>query len=371
MNLATIIWSAFQPVINLLIMVLLGMYLKWKKLYNEQNMSDLSRIDINYFLPCLMFSKIIVSISTNNITEYGLVLCTAFIFQCYYILCGVLIYLTTRKYQTPYFKKGVINSTAFGNWADSPFAIILAIGNSEPFKDGDANYGLALFTAFFLISSPFIFTLGIHWIKSDYKELNEEPEVETKRMWDNPMVKLILRNPNIIAIVLGVIVAVITPLKNQFTLEGGYLHFLFITISTIGGASIPVGITLFGANLLYADFSALKRIFGFGVDSRLPRKIFVPIFAVVFFRMIFCPFIGVAYSKALVYIGLVSDSNKMMQFVLALPMCLPVAQMNLIFSQIFHPNGNPTEMATLVAICYAVAPFTMIASLTGIIYAIQ
>eukprot|EP00834_Sanchytrium_tribonematis_P001944 NODE_52_length_30984_cov_1.383358.p11 type:complete len:382 gc:universal NODE_52_length_30984_cov_1.383358:2979-1834(-) len=380
MLIGTIIWGAIQPVLTIFIMVLLGVILKRKKIYNQTVMKELGKLAIQFLSPCLLLTKIAISINIGNIASYLSIILIAFIYQVYYIVMGLIIFFSTRRFLTSTFKKSVLSSCAFGNWSDFPIAILISVGASEPFGPGDSDKGIAYTTAFVLVLIPFLFTFGQFWIESDYKSINHEdstiadPTITlslTKRILNNRLFQLIVLNPNILGITIGLILGLAKPLNEIFVQPSGALYFIFKTFQVIGNGYVPISLSLFGANLMYADFSIFKKLLGFNVPQNLPKSVYIPICAVIFMRMILSPILGILFVKLISSHNLIDKSNKILQFVLILPTLMPMAQMNLILSQIQHPFGKPLEMATLTALCYTVTPFSLIASLTAAIYFIQ
>eukprot|EP00835_Amoeboradix_gromovi_P002123 NODE_113_length_19319_cov_0.247815.p6 type:complete len:387 gc:universal NODE_113_length_19319_cov_0.247815:7821-8981(+) len=386
MNFGAIVWAAIQPILTVLIMVIIGVILTKKRIYHQEVMKSLGKFALQFLAPCLMMTKTAASISPSNIMQYLFIMLITSIYQVYYIIAAFIIFFLTKRYCSPTFRTSVMSSTAFGNWGDFPIAILIAIGNSPPFEPGDSDKGIAFVTAILLLYYPLIFSLGVHWIESDYKSIKveyldnkteEESNVVAKpepKFYHKEWFRLIVFNPNIIGIVIGLMLGLIAPLNKVFVSSDGALFFVFNTLKTMGNAYIPIGLTLFGANLIYADFSIFKRMLRIPVthnDTELPKKIYVPIFAVIFTRLVISPIIGIAFVNFLISASFIDPMNKILQFVLILPMCMPMAQMNLVLSQIYHPKGKPEEMATMVAICYFLTPFSLIVSLSVAIYTLS
>ena len=354
-------------------------------------MKSLGLFALNYLSPCLLMTKTAVSITIRNIDQYLSIMLISFIYQVVSFIVAFLIFYSTRKYLTPTFRKSLLSAISFGNVNDFPIAILLIIGNSPPFINGDADRGVAFISAILLVYCPFLFSLGIYWIESDYKSLRiieEHPEADDEvaplrieeplteqpqrlKLWKHPLLKLIFYNPNIIGIVIGLILGIVQPLNDVIVSPSGPLFFIFNTLKTLGNAYIPIGLTLFGANLIYADFSIFKRFFGSTVESTMPSTIYIPIFAAVVTRLVLFPILGISFVTYLTSIGYIDPANKILQFVLMTPMMMPMAQLNLILSQIYHPKGKPQEMATTVAICYCFSPISLMISLSFALYSLS
>ena len=386
MNFGSIVWAAIQPILSILIMVAVGVALKKKNIYGQDVMKSLGVFALQFLAPCLMLTKTASSISVNNIHQYLSIMLIAFIYQMYSFVAAFIIFYSTRKYLTPTFRKSLLSAMSFGNVGDFPIAILLTVGNAAPFNPGDGDKGVAFITAILLIYYPLFFSLGIYWIESDYKSLKveypkihaeleplqHEPErPEKPKFWRHPLFRMIIVNPNIIGIVIGLCLGLVQPLNDVFVSSNGALFFIFNTLKTLGNAYIPIGLTLFGANLIYADFSIFKRLFGIAVESTMATTIYIPIFIVVFTRLVISPILGIAFVTYLTNIGFIDPTNKILQFVLMTPMMMPMAQMNLVLSQIYHPKGKPQEMATMVAICYCFAPISLVVSLSVAIYSLS
>ena len=382
MNFGSIVWGAIQPVLTVCIVVVLGAFLKRKNIYHQAVMKSLGVLALQVLSPCLLISKIAVSINLGNMPQYLTIMAISLGYFVFLFIAAGIIYYTTKKYQTPTFRTSILSATSFGNVGDFPIAILTVLGDSTPFMMGDADKGIAFITAILLVYFPLFFSIGLYWIEQDYKSIKSDdfeqlpettaPIVQQKTpFYKSKLFKLIFLNPNIIGIIIGLLFALIPPFNYVFVTKDGPLHFIFKLIQTIGNAYIPIGLTLFGANLTYANFGIFMKLLGRPVIQTMPTTIYVPISIIIVFKLVICPVIGIFFVKLLASVDLIDKSNAMLQFVLMTPLMMPMAQMNLILAQIYHPKGKPEEMATLVAICYIVAPISLIASLSGAIYSVS
>ncbi|KAI9433477.1 auxin efflux carrier [Lactarius indigo] len=70
---ATPIWSLFQTVCSSIAQVILvsisGYYLSWRGLLDKRTQKQLNVINVNFFTPCLLFSKVAFSLSPDKLRE--------------------------------------------------------------------------------------------------------------------------------------------------------------------------------------------------------------------------------------------------------------------------------------------------------------
>lgn len=87
-------------------------------------------------------------------------------------LMGILLAHFLKPKAT--FKNTLIMSCSMGNYGDLPMAVVLSIGNSEPFKDGDSMQGIAYISAFLLLTNLYFFIIGLASIGQDIQVLIQE-----------------------------------------------------------------------------------------------------------------------------------------------------------------------------------------------------
>ncbi|BGP16257.1 hypothetical protein JCM10213_007700 [Rhodosporidiobolus nylandii] len=116
------------------------------------------------------------------------------------------------------------------------------------------------------------------------------------------------------------------------------LAVLYDTASFVGGASVPLGLTVLGASM--AQLKIPKPI------GRLPIKSIV---AMAVIRMVLTPVVGFFFVKRLVESGMVGEGQHVLRFVLTLLSCVPTATTQVAYSQLFAPPGVESNADLLAA----------------------
>ncbi|KAJ3376097.1 Protein M3 [Allomyces arbusculus] len=181
------------------------------------------------------------------------------------------------------------------------------------------------------------------------------------RIWSNPIVQTLTMPPNF-ALVLGLLVALIPGVKSVLVPVAGStsvppLAVIYDTTTFLGNGAMPLSMCLFGAALTTID-----------PDWRAaPVGVRWAAVWLVLYRLLFLPVAGIALVEGMVSWGWIDVEAKMLRFVLMMQACVPTAQMCLILTQYFHPRGESKEVATVMALQYAVSVITLTASLTYIL----
>ncbi|KNE58048.1 hypothetical protein AMAG_04874 [Allomyces macrogynus ATCC 38327] len=181
------------------------------------------------------------------------------------------------------------------------------------------------------------------------------------RIWENPIMQTLMMPPNF-ALVLGLLVALIPGVKSVLVPVAGSttvppLAVIYDTTTFLGNGAMPLSMCLFGAALTTID-----------PDWRAaPVGVRWAAVWLVFYRLLFLPVAGIALVEGMVTWGWIDVEAKMLRFVLMMQACVPTAQMCLILTQYFHPRGESKEVATVMALQYAVSVVTLTASLTYIL----
>ncbi|GAA5820326.1 hypothetical protein JCM11251_005576 [Rhodosporidiobolus azoricus] len=115
------------------------------------------------------------------------------------------------------------------------------------------------------------------------------------------------------------------------------LAILYDTADFIGGASIPIGLSVLGASM---------------AKLKIPRPITLlplsSVLAMAVIRLALVPIIGYFFVEQLVKSGMVARDNAVLRFVLTLLSCVPTATTQVAYTQIFAPPGTESN-ADLIA----------------------
>lgn len=205
----------------LFVYILLGIYTRKKGIITKDNQQKMIDLILTILLPCMIFGSYDQKITLEVIKKAGLIMLIAFSICVAAIYLGKLLY---RKY--PYEKGSIMKYGTIVN--NSGFAGLPIC--SEIFGD----IGL-FYASFFLIPNRiFMWTAGISLFE----------RTDNKEKW-----KKVLLNPNIIAVVLGL-------LFNTLSIE--LPGFINRSIENIGATVSPLSMMVVGAILADVD---LKTIF--------------------------------------------------------------------------------------------------------------
>ncbi|KAJ3331734.1 Protein M3 [Blyttiomyces sp. JEL0837] len=91
------------------------------------------------------------------------------------LILGFIVFKLTNPPKG--FRYGCILATAMGNHGDLALAIILSVGNAQPFNNGDSAKGIAYVSAFLAFINLFFFSIGYKYFGEDMRYLNETPDV--------------------------------------------------------------------------------------------------------------------------------------------------------------------------------------------------
>jgi predicted permease len=174
-------------------------------------------------------------------------------------------------------------------------------------------------------------------------------------------------SPVNIGIFLGILVAFISPVKNLFvplsesslSTSEPPLYFLLDTLSFIGAASVPLGITNLGAALAKMKFKTMHVWSTCGL---------------ALFKLVIMPIIAIFVLDPLLVHGLHWVDplhDRALRFVYMLAGCMPTATTCLLLTQAYSPDGQAHEIASALVLQYLGGLITMIGAFALIIARLQ
>ncbi|KAM0791143.1 hypothetical protein ACM66B_005629 [Microbotryomycetes sp. NB124-2] len=136
-----LIWLSIKPLIRIAIPTICGFTLIKTRLLAPNGTKAFSAVILYITLPSLIFSKIVPSFNSSNVSQLGPLFATGFF---YIILSGLLGIVFRAITPTPRkFRYGILAGYAFGNYGDLPTAVIQTLALSSPFK-GQSDEALAI-----------------------------------------------------------------------------------------------------------------------------------------------------------------------------------------------------------------------------------
>ncbi|KZW02679.1 auxin efflux carrier [Exidia glandulosa HHB12029] len=161
--------------------------------------------------------------------------------------------------------------------------------------------------------------------------------------------------PITVAIIVGLIIAVIRPLKSLFVALPNSptppapdgqpaLAFIMDTTTFLGGGAIPLGLICLGSALASINVPRNEwHILPFGaISSLLVGKLFV------------MPVLGFLLVDAFVRIGFIPADDKVLRFVCLFMSCVPTSTTQVFLTQMYSPDGRADHVAAFLLPQYAV-----------------
>ncbi|KZW02682.1 auxin efflux carrier [Exidia glandulosa HHB12029] len=161
--------------------------------------------------------------------------------------------------------------------------------------------------------------------------------------------------PITVAMLIGLIVAVIRPLKSLFVALPNSptphapdgqpaLAFIMDTTTFLGGGAVPLGLVCLG--------SALASI-------KVPRNEwnvlpFGAISALVVGKLLIMPVLGFLLVDAFVRIGFIPENDKVLRFVCLFMSCVPTSTTQVFLTQMYSPDGRADHVSAFLLPQYAV-----------------
>ncbi|KAJ3038760.1 Protein M3 [Rhizophlyctis rosea] len=140
------------------------------------------------------------SIDVTRLKQFGILVAAAAL----YTGIGLALGLVIRRFTRPpvHFRNTLLAATSMGNWGDLTLAVVMGLGNSAPFNNGDSSLGVAYVSAFLCFSNVWSFTVGYYQIGQDQKCLDEElpsptgsESSESTAFWDSQKDEDAARSP--------------------------------------------------------------------------------------------------------------------------------------------------------------------------------
>ena len=318
-----------KAVVSIFIITLAGVFLVRSKIISKDALPFLGKIIIYMFLPCLLFNKIVASISWEKLTEYWVFPVTCVI----YILLGLLIGWITIKICKPRkeIKSGALAAIAFNNSGYIPIALVSAITTIFPvfISDPQAKDKAIAFVAIYLIGfSPLLWTVGYSLISGE-----KISKITFKKFF----------SPPIIGMIIGMCVAMILPLKDLFYPAEGLLHPIYRATGIIGEATVPCVLILLGGCLASGP-----------VHKAINKR---TIFSIILIKLIIFPTIAIFYVLVLRHFGFL-PASMLASLVLIIEAASPPANNLVVMASVSNPEIEE-GMATIIFWTYLSSIFTL------------
>lgn len=252
---ATIFSTAFNAVAPIILIVLLGHFLRRKQFLSENFLSVGNKLVFRILIPVLLFINV-YNIPSFSAIRWDIVLyCVGVIF----LLFGLGLFAAIVG--TPVLqRKGVIAQSCFrSNFALIGVPLATAVGNEETVALVSV---LAAFTiVLFNMLAVVVLTVFL-------------PRDEKQSSNFGRILRSIVRNPLIIGVALGFVVLLIRELQRKFCGEVVFslsedLPFLHSFLNSLKNTATPLGLLVMGGQFDFSATKALKKELLIGTLSRL------------------------------------------------------------------------------------------------------
>lgn len=239
MGLGKILFTAINAVTPILILILVGYFLKRREFLTDGFLKVANKLVFNLCLPCTLFMNV-YNISGISALRWDVIFYSLAMVLVFFVLGLVTAVVATKEPS----RKGVILQCTFrSNLAIIGISLAAAIGGEE------AQSVTAIITAF---SVPFFNVLAVIAL-SIYSEDHKKPEI-------GKILLKIWKNPLIIGAALGLIVLGLREVQNRlwgevvFSIQGN-LPFLHTAVKQLNSIATPLALIVLGGQF---ELSAVK-----------------------------------------------------------------------------------------------------------------
>ncbi len=275
-----LLYSATQAVGTIMFAALAGALVVRFKLIPAESLAVLSKLVFYIMLPCLLFSKIAVSVNFSRLTTMWIMPVSCIL----YIFLGLLVGTVAAKLcrPKPAMKPGIITAVGFANSSYLPIPLLAAVVYIFPFfhdRQQAATDIVTLISFFLICFSPIMWTIGFSLIAG-----HRVKDLTLKMFFPPP----------IIGILLGLLVGLVPPLKEQLCEPGGIFNALYQATSVMADATIPCALLILGGKLSHGPPRGV-------INKRT-------IFTVIATKLIIFPALAMLYVAVLLKTGLLPAS---------------------------------------------------------------
>ncbi|KAK7204009.1 auxin efflux carrier [Myxozyma melibiosi] len=177
MTVGASIFVAVKPIVKICLSVFPGVYFSKKNVLDIHTSKKVSSMLINYFLPCIVFNKVVNAFDSGTMRTVGVCVLASVL----YIAAGIVYSFVLRLF-TPvpkYWRGGSAVASIFNNAGDIPMAYVMTITANSPFKDGDETKGIAYVSVMMSVYVAALFACGsVQLIEDDFDYPLSEIDLE-------------------------------------------------------------------------------------------------------------------------------------------------------------------------------------------------
>ncbi|THU82606.1 auxin efflux carrier [Dendrothele bispora CBS 962.96] len=154
-----LIYSGVMPLLKMFLTIAFGFIVEKRGMFPVSASRGASQVAMNISLPCLLFSNIVTSITTENAGAIGPLILVASI----YVIIGFVLGAIIREfcYVPRNFWQGILVATGMSNWGNLPTAVVITVTAQAPFNgDTDPALGVSYVSMFILVFHFVFWVLG-------------------------------------------------------------------------------------------------------------------------------------------------------------------------------------------------------------------
>lgn len=245
-----------NALLPILLLIVLGYVLKKFKFFSPEFLKMANKLCFRVFIPCLLFYNVYCISDLGNF-NWGFIAFVVIAIVLLFLVGMVIGILSSKDGK----QQSVIHQCVFRtNYAiiGIPLAALLATDSGE---------AVALAAVVSAFSIPLFNLFAVIALSIYDKDPESNKHVSIKKILLN-----IIKNPLIIAVVLGLITLLIrnglTSANIDFTIKDN-IPFLYKTLEMAKGVASPLALVILGGGFTFAAVSKLKKQIIIGVSARL------------------------------------------------------------------------------------------------------
>jgi malate permease and related proteins len=333
-----ILFASSTIVTTLLLCVLVGYILRRRNVFPPEFSNIISKLVFYVFLPCMLFSKTVSSITPEKITKLWIFPVSFILYMSIGLSLGYLIVKIFRTKAD--FVRPVIASTGFSNCGFLPIPLMLTACTIFPQLKSDPlapQESITFISAYLLGATTLLWTIG-------YAIISGRSHRDFK--WSN------LLTPPIIGLFAGTAIGLLPSLSRLLISDQAILFPLFGVTEILSQGTVPCVLLLLGAGL-----ANLPKVGG------ICKRTVISAIAV---KLVIVPVIGLIYIYFLRQWGIIG-MGLLPALVLAVEAAMPPAN-NLIVMTALSDQKAESGLAVLMFWSYLISIFTITLVVSAAIY---
>lgn len=262
MSISTILFTAVNAVTPVILVILLGYYLKTKGFLTKEFLKIGNKLVFNVCLPCMLFVNVYDIEGFSSINWDIVIYCIAVLF----LIFGLGLFSSVAATKVPQ-RRGVIWQCTFrSNFAIIGLSLASALG-------GDGAVAVAAIVSSFTV--PLFNIMAVIALSVFVQDGGKKPSVKS-------MVMNIVKNPLIIGVALGLACLGIREAQLAFFGEvefalNKHIPFLYKTLSNLKSIASPLALIVLGGQF---EFSAVKGMMKEIVTGTVWRIVIAPLLGI-------------------------------------------------------------------------------------------